>query len=119
VCFSDIKGGNVMLMPDSVIKLIDFGCAKKLCLNVTADNPISPLVVRRSPLVLRSMRGTPYWMAPEVVNEQGHDTKSDIWQVFTARRIASAVLATAIPSVCPSVCPSVSHTPVLCQNDGT
>jgi len=30
-------------------------------------------------------------------------------------RIASAVLATAIPSVHLSVC----HTPVLCQNDGT
>jgi len=44
---------------------------------------------------------------------------------YSARnaRIASAVLATAIPSVCPSVClsvrPSVRHTPVLCQNDGT
>jgi len=39
---------------------------------------------------------------------------------YSARnaRIASAVLATAIPSVCPSVCPSVRHTPVLCQNDG-
>jgi len=35
--------------------------------------------------------------------------------VFTARRIASAVLATAIPSVCPPV----RHTTVLCQNDGT
>jgi len=35
--------------------------------------------------------------------------------IITARRLASAVLATAIPSVCPSVC----HTPVLCQNDGT
>jgi len=37
---------------------------------------------------------------------------------ITARRnarIASAVLAIAIPSVCPSV----HHTPVLCQNDGT
>ena len=34
---------------------------------------------------------------------------------FTARAIASAVLATAIPSVCLSV----RHTPVLCQNDGT
>jgi len=37
--------------------------------------------------------------------------------VFTARRnarIASAVLATAIPSVCLSVCHNV-----LCQNDGT
>ena len=46
--------------------------------------------------------------------------------IFTARRnarIASAVLATAIPSVCLSVGPSVRlsvrHTPVLCQNGGT
>jgi len=41
--------------------------------------------------------------------------------VFTARRnarIASAVLAIAIPSVRLSVRPSVRHTPVLCQNDG-
>jgi len=63
-----------MLMQDGVIKLIDFGCAKKLCLNVATD---------RTPnlLILRSMRGTPYWMAPEVVKEEGHGTKSDIWQV--------------------------------------
>jgi len=35
------------------------------------------------------------------------------WNFYSTRnaRIASAVLATAIPSVC--------HTPVLCQNDGT
>ena len=30
-------------------------------------------------------------------------------QIFTARRFATAVLATAIPSVCPSVCPSVTR----------
>jgi len=39
---------------------------------------------------------------------------------FTARRnarIASGVLATAIPFVSPSV--RHTHTPVLCQNDGT
>jgi len=29
--------------------------------------------------------------------------------LFTARRFASTVLATAIPSVCPSVCPSVTR----------
>ena len=42
--------------------------------------------------------------------------------IFTVRRnarIASAVVATAIPSLCPSVRLSVCHTPVLCQNDGT
>ena len=40
---------------------------------------------------------------------------------YSARnaRIASAVLATAIPSVRPSVCLSVRHTPVLCQNGDT
>ena len=40
---------------------------------------------------------------------------------YSARnaRIASVVLATAIPSVRLSVCLSVRHTPVLCQNDGT
>ena len=42
--------------------------------------------------------------------------------VFTGRRsarIASALLATAIPSVCPSVRLSVRHMLLLCQNDGT
>ena len=26
----DIKGGNIMVMPSGVLKLIDFGCAKRL-----------------------------------------------------------------------------------------
>ena len=69
----DIKGGNIMLMPDGVIKLIDFGCAKKLCFNLTTGSPSD---------LSRSVRGTPYWMAPEVVKEEGHGTKSDIWSVM-------------------------------------
>jgi len=71
-----------MLMPDGVIKLIDFGCAKKLCMNVTTDNSSPSASPSPNPLILRSMRGTPYWMAPEVVKEEGHGTKSDIWQVL-------------------------------------
>ena len=49
-------------------------------------------------------------------------TMANLNRFFTARRnarIASAVLATAIPSVRPSVCLSVRHTLVLCQNDGS
>ncbi|XP_070564922.1 uncharacterized protein [Ptychodera flava] len=71
VIHRDIKGGNVMLMPTGVIKLIDFGCAKRLCMNLSQSKA----------QLLKSMRGTPYWMAPEVVMETGHGTKSDIWSI--------------------------------------
>lgn len=58
VIHRDLKGNNVMLMPTGVIKLIDFGCARRLsCLNHTAPN---------SGELLKSIHGTPYWMAPEV-----------------------------------------------------
>ncbi|XP_046544586.1 LOW QUALITY PROTEIN: uncharacterized protein LOC124254780 [Haliotis rubra] len=71
VIHRDIKGGNVMLMPNGDIKLIDFGCAKRLCINLSMSQS----------QILKSMKGTPYWMAPEVVNETGHGKKSDIWSV--------------------------------------
>eukprot|EP00062_Callorhinchus_milii_P011367 gi/632957369/ref/XP_007894439.1/ PREDICTED: mitogen-activated protein kinase kinase kinase 19 [Callorhinchus milii] len=70
VIHRDIKGNNVMLMPNGIIKLIDFGCAKRLA-HVNMNGTYSE--------VLKSMHGTPYWMAPEVINETGHGRKSDIW----------------------------------------
>nr|XP_006062991.1 mitogen-activated protein kinase kinase kinase 19 isoform X2 [Bubalus bubalis] len=72
VVHRDIKGNNVMLMPTGIIKLIDFGCAKRLAwagLNGTHSD------------MLKSMHGTPYWMAPEVINESGYGRKSDIWSI--------------------------------------
>ncbi|KAM4731297.1 uncharacterized protein map3k19 [Anableps anableps] len=73
VIHRDLKGNNVMLMPTGVIKLIDFGCARRLsCLNHTTPN---------SGELLKSIHGTPYWMAPEVINESGYGRKSDIWSV--------------------------------------
>lgn len=72
VVHRDIKGNNVMLMPNGVIKLIDFGCAKRL----TGLNMNGTLGA-----MLKSMHGTPYWMAPEVISESGHGEKSDIWSI--------------------------------------
>jgi len=66
----DIKSGNIMLTPDGVIKLIDFGCAKKIIMRMS-----------RLGSMQKSFTGTPYWMAPEVIKESGHGRKSDIWCV--------------------------------------
>ncbi|NXQ22440.1 M3K19 kinase, partial [Peucedramus taeniatus] len=72
VVHRDIKGNNVMLMPTGVIKLIDFGCARRLAW--------ASLGGTRGEL-LRSVHGTPYWMAPEVISDSGYGRKSDIWSV--------------------------------------
>lgn len=72
VVHRDIKGNNVMLMPTGVIKLIDFGCAKRLAWAGFSGTHSD---------MLKSMRGTPYWMAPEVINESGYGRKSDIWSI--------------------------------------
>ncbi|XP_056389215.1 mitogen-activated protein kinase kinase kinase 19-like [Hyla sarda] len=72
VVHRDIKGNNVMLMPNGVIKLIDFGCAKHL--NSLSNNGTHGDM-------LYSLLGTPYWMAPEVISECGHGMKSEIWSI--------------------------------------
>ncbi|NXT72149.1 M3K19 kinase, partial [Chaetops frenatus] len=72
VVHRDIKGNNVMLMPTGVIKLIDFGCARRLAWASLGSTHSE---------VLRSVHGTPYWMAPEVINDSGYGRKSDIWSV--------------------------------------
>ncbi|XP_024141929.2 serine/threonine-protein kinase STE20 isoform X2 [Oryzias melastigma] len=73
VIHRDIKGNNVMLMPTGVIKLIDFGCARRLsCLNSTFSSSVE---------LIKSVHGTPYWMAPEVISESGYGRKSDVWSV--------------------------------------
>ncbi|KAA0715814.1 Mitogen-activated protein kinase kinase kinase 19 [Triplophysa tibetana] len=72
VIHRDLKGNNIMLMPTGIVKLIDFGCARRLnCLTLSGSKGD----------LLKSVHGTPYWMAPEVINETGHGRKSDIWSI--------------------------------------
>ncbi|CAM0904580.1 unnamed protein product [Alopecurus aequalis] len=62
----DIKGANILVGPSGEVKLADFGMAKHIS----------------SFAEIRSFKGSPYWMAPEVImNSKGYSLAVDIWSL--------------------------------------
>ncbi|KAJ5745429.1 hypothetical protein N7520_010611 [Penicillium odoratum] len=64
VIHRDIKGANILTTKEGLVKLADFGVASR------TTGPSESSVV-----------GTPYWMAPEVIELSGATTASDIWSL--------------------------------------
>eukprot|EP00053_Salpingoeca_punica_P005466 m.54487 g.54487 ORF g.54487 m.54487 type:complete len:598 (+) comp13255_c0_seq2:349-2142(+) len=64
----DIKGANVLVDAQGNVKLADFGASRRLQNIKTCTG-------------FKSVHGTPYWMAPEVINGKGYGRKSDIWSL--------------------------------------
>ncbi|SNX84122.1 related to MAPKK kinase [Melanopsichium pennsylvanicum] len=64
VIHRDIKGANILTTKDGSVKLADFGVATKT--GTMTENAVV---------------GSPYWMAPEVIDQSGATTASDIWSV--------------------------------------
>ncbi|TCD65509.1 hypothetical protein EIP91_002557 [Steccherinum ochraceum] len=66
VIHRDIKGANILTNKDGCVKLADFGVASSTAAGAVRDDAVV---------------GSPYWMAPEVIEQSGATTSSDIWSV--------------------------------------
>jgi serine/threonine protein kinase len=67
VVHRDLKSANVLITEDSTLKLTDFGCCRKFN---SVKNPCS-----------KSFKGSPFWMAPEIVKSEPHGLPADIWSL--------------------------------------
>ncbi|KAJ1904772.1 kinase that interacts with cdc31p [Coemansia sp. IMI 209127] len=74
----DIKAANILVTTEGVVQLCDFGVARQ---------------VMQASAKSYSFVGTPYWMAPEVIQKgQVYDFKADIWSLgITAYEITTGV----------------------------
>ncbi|XP_058724039.1 serine/threonine-protein kinase TIO-like isoform X1 [Vicia villosa] len=62
----DMKPQNILIGSGSIVKLCDFGFARAMSTNT---------------VVLRSIKGTPLYMAPELVREQPYNHTVDLWSL--------------------------------------
>ncbi|KAJ1449593.1 kinase-like domain-containing protein [Pelagophyceae sp. CCMP2097] len=69
VVHRDIKAANILVDDRGTIKLADFGSSKRVDAGGTMGSEC------------HSLRGTPYFMAPEVIMQTGHGRKADVWSV--------------------------------------
>ncbi|MGE0884015.1 MAG: protein kinase [Blastocatellales bacterium] len=73
----DIKPENVMLRPDGLVKVLDFGLAK-LTPQVNAVTPEAASHVQTTPGLVM---GTPRYMSPEQARGQKTDARSDLFSL--------------------------------------
>jgi predicted ATPase/tRNA A-37 threonylcarbamoyl transferase component Bud32 len=77
----DIKPENIMLRPDGIVKVLDFGLAKLATTNLNADVDAEAPTRELINTEAGSVMGTAHYMSPEQARGVAVDARTDIWSL--------------------------------------
>lgn len=79
VVHHDLKSANILVTPQGLVKVLDFGLARQTPKLAADEATISIAPVESAGMVM----GTLFYMAPEVLRGESGDQRSDLWALGT------------------------------------